>query len=109
MPQIEKVPRVGKPKSFAHISPNYIRLPPHLNLPLATRYELTQVDHLFLQAHQQSYKYRGNKVLTPDLLEKVFVDLETKAGKDMTLPRNKGWILSYFEKEHKDLMQMDKF
>ena len=43
------------------------------------------------------------------MLEKVFVELETKAGKDMTLPRNKGWLLSYFEREHKELMQMDKF
>ena len=55
---------MGKPKSFARINPNYVRLPPHLNLPLATRYELTQVDHLFLQAHQHAYILRGKRVLT---------------------------------------------
>ena len=38
VPRIEKVERVGEPREFAKIAPNYIRLRPELNLPVATRY-----------------------------------------------------------------------
>jgi len=38
VPKIETVPRVTVPKRFARITPNYIRLPPQLNLPLASHY-----------------------------------------------------------------------
>lgn len=41
VPEIENVPKVGEVKPFAKMTPNYIRLPAHLNLPLASHYELT--------------------------------------------------------------------
>jgi hypothetical protein len=41
VPVIEEVKPVGVKKEFARVTPNYIRLPAHLNLPLASHYELT--------------------------------------------------------------------
>ncbi len=35
------------------------------------------------------------------------MELELKAGKDMTLPRCKGWFMSFLEREHKELLEMD--
>lgn len=32
------------------------------------------------------------------------MEMELKAGKDMTLPRNKGWMMTFLEKEYKDFM-----
>ena len=33
--------------------------------------------------------------------------MELKAGKDMILPRNKGWMMTYLEKDHKELLDME--
>ncbi len=81
-------------KKFAKINSNYIRLSPSLNLPLANSYELTQVDHVFLKSNENKYIFKGKKVLTEQFLRKVIMDLEIKAGKDMVLPRSKGWFIS---------------
>jgi hypothetical protein len=40
-------------------------------------------------------------------LKRAITELELKAGKDMTLPRSKGWMTAFLEKEYKDLLQMD--
>jgi hypothetical protein len=98
VPKIDTVKRATEIKKFAKITPNYIRLPPHLNLPSANTYELTEVDHIFLKSHQDRFIYKGKRLLTSDFLGRAFVELELKAGKDMTLPRNKGWIMSFLEK-----------
>lgn len=73
-------------------------MPAHLNLPLANNYELTQVDHTFVKTYEEKYIYKGKRILTKDFLRKVFIELEVKAGKDMILPRSKGWLMSYFER-----------
>lgn len=95
VPKIDTVKRATEVKKFAKINPNYIRLPPELNLPLASNYELTEVDHIFLKSHQERFQLRGNKVLTPDFLRRAIIELEVKAGKDMTLPRSKGWMMAF--------------
>lgn len=64
VPKIETVPRVTIPKKFARITPNYIRLPPHLNLPLASQYELTQVDHIFLRSNESRFMHKGKRILS---------------------------------------------
>lgn len=38
VPKIDTVSRITMVKKFAKITPNYIRLPAYLNLPIATRY-----------------------------------------------------------------------
>lgn len=85
-------------KSFAKITPNYIRLPAHLNLPVANRYELTEVDHTFVKTHEDRFKFRGKNVLTCEFLEKAIVEMEMMAGKSMDLPRHKGWMMDYLNK-----------
>jgi hypothetical protein len=75
VPKIDTVKRVTEIKKFAKISPNYIRLPPELNLPLASNYELTEVDHLFLRSHQDRFQFKGKKVLSADFLRRAIVDL----------------------------------
>lgn len=101
------MPKVGSVKPFARITPNYIRLPAHLNLPLANHYELTEVDLTFVKTHQDRFIFKGRQVLTAEFLTKAIIEMELKAGKDMTLPRSKGWMMSYIEAEHKDLLEMD--
>jgi hypothetical protein len=46
-------------------------------------------------------------VLTADFLKRAIVELEVRAGKDMTLPRNKGWMMAFLEREGKEILQMD--
>lgn len=106
VPKIETVPRASVVKTFARLTPNYIRLPAHLNLPLASNYELTEVDHTFLRSHQDRFVHRGRRALTPEFLQRAFVELELKAGKDMTLPRGKGWMTGFIEREHRELLEM---
>jgi|JI9StandDraft_1071089.scaffolds.fasta_scaffold334557_1 hypothetical protein len=64
VPEIENVPKVGEVKPFAKMTPNYIRLPAHLNLPLASHYELTEVDLTFVKTHQDRFIHKGRQVLT---------------------------------------------
>lgn len=63
VPKIDEVKRVTEVKKFAKITPNYIRLPPHLNLPSAHQYELTEVDHVFVKSHQNRFIFNGKKIL----------------------------------------------
>ncbi len=35
------------------------------------------------------------------------MSMELKAGKEMNLPRNKGWMMAFMEAEHKDLLEME--
>lgn len=56
--------RVTEVKSFAKITPNYIRLLPNLNLPKVNDYELTEVDNVFVKSHKDKYKLNGKNVLT---------------------------------------------
>ena len=104
-PQIETVESVGVHKEFAIISPNYIRLPAHLNLPSANHYELTEVDHTFVKTYQDKLIFRNKRILTPEFLQQVIIEMELKAGKDMNLPRSKGWMMVFIEREYKDLLQ----
>jgi len=60
-----------------------------------------------LKSHQERFYFNGKKLLTSEFMRRAFVELELKAGKDMTLPRNKGWLLSFLEREYKDFLQMD--
>lgn len=106
MPKIETVRRITCPKKFAKVEPNYIRITDELNLPKLMSYELNEVDHVFLQGHSNRFKFNGKTILTPEFLSNAFIELETRAGKDPVLPRNKGWMTSYLEKEHKNLMSM---
>ena len=46
-------------------------------------------------------------MLTADFFRRVIIELETKAGKDMTLPRNKGWMMAFLEREGKEIIQME--
>ena len=69
-------------------------------------YELNEVDHVFLQGHSNRFKLNGKTVLTPEFLSHAFIELELKAGKDPLLPRTKGWMTAYIEREHKHLLVM---
>lgn len=64
---------MGVKKKFAKITPNYIRLPAHLNLPHANHYELTEVDHTFVKTHQDRYIYKNKRILTHEFLQKAIV------------------------------------
>lgn len=64
-------------------------------------YELTEVEHVFVKTHTQKFKLEGKPVLNEDFLTAVFIELEMKAGKDPVIPRNKGWLVSYIERERK--------
>lgn len=76
VPKIENVRRqVTETKPHAKITPNYIRLPAHLNLPREDDYELTEVDHVFLQGHQDKFKLNGKTVLTQEFLSRAFIEL----------------------------------
>lgn len=59
---------------------------------------MNEVDHVFLQGHANKFKLNGKIILTPDFLSKAFIELEKKAGKDPSLPRNKSWFTNYIEK-----------
>jgi hypothetical protein len=107
VPKIDIVKRVTEVKTFAKITPNYIRLPPHLNLPSPINYELTEVDHTFLKSHQDRFIFRGKRLLTADFMRRTFIELEMKAGKDMVIPRSKGWMMAFLEKENKELLNME--
>lgn len=107
IPEIQKMPRVGSVKPFAKVTPNYIRLPAHLNLPLASHYELTEVDLTFVKTHQDRFLHRGRQVLTPAFLAKAIIEMELKAGKEMSLPRSKGWMMTFIEAEHRELLEME--
>ena len=101
VPQIEIVTPAVVKKNFAKVTPNYIRLPASLNLPLSNRYELTEVDHTFVKTHQDRYIFKGKRILTLEFLENTIVEMELKAGKDMNLPRNKGWMMNFLERDYK--------
>lgn len=45
---------------------------------------MSEVDHTFLVANENKYLFGGKKVLTVDLLERCFVELELMTGKDTT-------------------------
>lgn len=109
VPKIETVKRVTEPKKFARIEPNYIRLTDELNLPKLESYELNEVDHVFLQGYANKFKFNGKVVLTPEFLSKAFIELEKRAGKDPTLPRNKNWMVAYVEREYKELTAMPNY
>ena len=34
--------------------------------------------------------------------------MELKAGKDMNLPRSKGWMMAFIEREYKDMLQYEQ-
>lgn len=106
VPRIVTVPRLTQPKSFAKISPNYIRLQPHLNLPRQEHYELSQVDLAFLRAHSPRFQLKGVAVLSEGFMQSLVVDLERRAGRGEVLPRNKGWLNSFVERECRELMGM---
>lgn len=46
-------------------------------------------------------------MLTADFFRRAIIELEFKAGKDMTLPRNKGWMMAFLEREGKEILQME--
>lgn len=46
-------------------------------------------------------------MLSEAFLRKCIVELEMKAGKDMTLPRSKGWLISIIERDFKELLEME--
>ena len=55
-----------------------------------------------MKTHAENFKYKGKIILTSEFLSKAFIELEQKAGrKDSIIPRNKGWIVKYIERESK--------
>jgi hypothetical protein len=46
-------------------------------------------------------------VLSEAFLRKSIVELELRAGKEMILPRNKGWFMNFLEKEQRELLEME--
>ncbi len=48
IPPVKTYPPLTSPKREAKITPNYIRVPPTLNLPNPKDYELTELDLLFI-------------------------------------------------------------
>lgn len=72
---MELISRVNKINNDDGIPLNYIRITSRLNLPKIDKYELSEVDYIFLQANENKYTYGGRKALSVELLEKVIVEL----------------------------------
>lgn len=89
---------------------NYIRLTPELNLPRADKYELSEVDYIFLGANENKYLFGGKKIMTVELLERCFVELEIMTGRDFsTLPKSLKAKFKTFLEGYLDVMaRMDK-
>lgn len=87
-------------KKFAKVEPNYHRINAHLNLPKLMNYELTEVDHMFLQGHGHRFKHNDKTILNEDFLSKTFIEMELKAGKDPVLPKTKTWMTQYLDREY---------
>mgnify|MGYP001472108893 CR=1 FL=1 len=88
-PRIEIVAVPIKSNNKDGIPLNYIRLTPELNLPRADKYELSEVDYIFLGANENKYLFGGKKIMTVELLERCFVELEIMTGRDFsTLPKS---------------------
>lgn len=51
--------------------------------------------------------FKGKKVLTAKFMEKAFIELESKLGKQTSIPKAKTWMLSFIEKEYKELLEME--
>lgn len=68
---------------------------------------MSQVDHIFLKSNENRFLFKGKKVLSEAFLRKCIVELEMKAGKDMNLPRSKGWLTSIIERDFKELLEME--
>ena len=88
-PRIEIVAAPSRSNNREGIPLNYVRLTEELNLPRADKYELSEVDHIFLSANENKFLFGGKKVMTVELIERCFVELEVMTGRDFsTLPKN---------------------
>ena len=48
-------------------------------------------------------------MLTTDFLQRAFLEMETKAGKDPVIPRAKGWMTAFIEAQYKEYTKMEKY
>ena len=72
---------------------------------------MSEVDYAFLVSNENKYLFGGRKVLTVDLLEKCFVELELMTGKDIsTIPKSlKSRFKTFLEKQLDVMAKMEKF
>jgi hypothetical protein len=105
----ELISRVNRISNDHGIPLNYIRIMARFNLPKVDRYELSEVDHIFLQSNENKYLYGGRKALTVELLERSIVELELMTGKESTvIPKsNESKLKTLFEKEFDYVLKMD--
>ena len=71
-PRIEIVAAPSRSNNREGIPLNYVRLTEELNLPRADKYELSEVDHIFLSANENKFLFGGKKVMTVELIERCF-------------------------------------
>jgi hypothetical protein len=50
---------------------------------------------VFIQTHKEKYKLNGKIVLTVQFLKSVIIALETKQGKESSVPRSKANLVAY--------------
>lgn len=82
-----------------------------MNLPRADKYELSEVDFIFLTSNEGKFLFGGKKVLTVELLERCFVELEIMTGRDFsTIPKALKSRFKTFLEAHLDVMsKMERF
>ena len=108
-PRIEIVVPPPRNHNSSGIPLNYVRITSNLNLPKPDTYELCEVDYKFIEAYREKYLFGTKKVLTEELLEKCFVEIELIAGKDIsTLPKTlKAKFKAILEKQLDVMSAMD--
>ena len=64
---------------------------------------------MFQNSHVSRFMLQGIFVLTKDFLRKAIMELETKAGKRIIIPRNKEWLTAFVSREYPSLLSMPNF
>lgn len=107
VPAMAAVPRLCPPKPHAAIPPNYIRVAPHQQLPLAD-YELTHCDLSFIEMHFANYFHNNVYVLNEGFLRGAIEWLEHVADRSGGRVRmeEKGLLVDYVDEEYNQMLCM---
>ena len=99
VPNIQIIERITSRKSFARITPNYIRCSSALTLPKENHYELTEIDLCYLNSHNKNlFVLADENILTEDFFRNCIIELERKASQLTKFPLTAKWIKDYIDR-----------